>query len=179
MMKTRPKGFTLVETLVAISILMISIAGPYYSVYKAVQTTYIARDKLIATALSQEGIEYVRNKRDSNYLYNLAHPTAKVDWLNGLSACKGAGAKCTVDATVSSAPVGCNNGTCTALYTDTTSNWYTQAQTPNTAVTRYTRSVNITDVTANEETIVTVTVSWQNSHITNSIVVTEHLYNWL
>lgn len=173
MMKTPRKGFTLVETLVAISILMISIAGPYYSVYRAVQTTYIARDKLIATALSQEGIEYVRNKRDSNYLYNLANPGSQVDWLNGLSVCKGAGVKCTVDVT-GGAPAACS-GVCTPLNINTTTNWYTQGAG---TATRYTRSVNITDVDANE-TIVTVTVSWVNSHITNSIVVTEHLYNWL
>jgi prepilin-type N-terminal cleavage/methylation domain len=175
MMKTPHKGFTLVETLVAISILMISIAGPYYSVYKAVQTTYIARDKLIATALAQEGIEYVRNVRDSNYLYNVANPGAQVDWLNGLTPCTGSGVTCRVDTTKGTItpPVTCN-GACVPLNISSADVYTYDPGNPS----RYTRSVNITAVDT-KESIVTVTVTWVNSHMTNSIVVTEHLYNWL
>ncbi|KND49170.1 MAG: putative Type IV pilus pilin [Parcubacteria bacterium C7867-008] len=170
MIKPR-SGFTLVETLVAIAILTISIVGPYYSIYKAVQTTYIARDKLIATSLAQEGVEYVRNTRDSNYLYNIANPGSPVNWMYTLTPCKGM--KCTVDVTGYQPPTACAT-TCTPLNL-TPSNLYSYSSG---TVTRYTRSVIITDVTPTE-VVVVVTVSWKNAQVNNSLVVTEHLYNWL
>lgn len=166
------RGFTLVETLVAISILMISIVGPFYSVYKAVQVTYISRDQLIATTLAQEGVEYVRNVRDSNYLYNLKNSSAPVSWMNGLSACTGK--NCTVDATENTAPTTCS-GTCNPLYISST-NLYTQQVTG--TATRFTRTVTITTVSANESTV-TVTISWVNLHVPYTITISEHLYNWL
>lgn len=169
----RKKGFTLVETLVAISILMISIIGPMYSVFQAVQTTYIARDQLIATALAQEGVEYVRHHRDNNYLFNLANPSSTVGWLNGLAPCQNA-STCMVDITAgeSTPPVSCS-GTCSPLMLSGTS-IYAYAGTP----TRFTRTVNIRDVNPNES-VVTSTVTWTNSRIPFSITVTEDLYNWL
>lgn len=168
------RGFTLVETLVAIAILMISIVGPLYSVYQAVQSTYIARDQLIATSLAQEGIEYVRHNRDSTYLYNLAHPSGTVNWMNGLSACQVAGKSCTIDAADGTNPPVTCAAACTPLNLSATGLYVQSAGTP----TRFTRSVKINTVNQNE-VVVLVTVSWVNSHIPFSITVTEHLYNWL
>lgn len=161
----RPQGFTLVETLVAITILMVSIVGPYYSVYKAVQATYVSRDQLIATTLAQEGVEYVRNVRDTNYL-------SSQPWMNGLAACQGK--TCMVDATENIAPTTCS-GTCTPLYVSG-SDLYTQQVTG--TATRFTRSVSISTVSANE-VVVTVTVSWVNLRVPYTITINEHLYNWL
>lgn len=166
------KGFTLVETLVAISILMVSIVGPMYSVFQAVQTTYIARDQLIATSLAQEGVEYIRNTRDSNYLYNLGHPSGMVNWMNGLAPCTG-GNTCMVDATNTQAPTTCA-ASCLPLVVSATNLYAYGSGT----TTRFTRSVNINTVSANE-VVVLVTVSWINARVPYSVVVTEHLYNWL
>lgn len=172
-MHTRTQGFTLVETLVAITILMVSIVGPFYSVYKAVQATYISRDQLIATTLGQEGVEYVRNIRDSNYIYNLAHPGNTVSWMNGLAPCQNANG-CMVDATENTAPTTCS-GACNPLYVSST-NLYTQQVTG--TVTRFTRTVKITTVSATEVTV-NVTITWYNLRIPYTITITEHLYNWL
>jgi prepilin-type N-terminal cleavage/methylation domain-containing protein len=171
---THPGGFTLVETLVAISILLISIIGPMYSVFQAVQSTYIARDQLIATALAQEGIEYVQHHRDSNYLYNLQNPSNIVEWLSDLAPCR-AGKTCMVDVTVpdTTPPVTCGS-TCTPLSLSPTTNIYAYSG----PASRFTRSVKITDLNANEA-IVTSTVTWVNSHVPFTVTVTEHLYNWL
>ncbi|MDB5265561.1 MAG: seg [Parcubacteria group bacterium] len=176
MIKLRTKkGFTLVETLVAISILMVSIVGPMYSVFQAVQTTYIARDQLIATALAQEGIEYVRHHRDNNSLYNLKNPGSPVSWMNGLSACTGQNCMVDVIASDSVPPVTCS-GTCSPLDNATVAPFYYNyiSGTPS----RFTRTVRINTVSANE-VVVTSTVSWINSKIPFSVTVTEHLYNWL
>ena len=68
MKKSTTNGFTIIETLVALAILMLAIAGPLYAANRALVTAQIARDQLTASHLAQEGIEYVRMMRDDEYL---------------------------------------------------------------------------------------------------------------
>jgi prepilin-type N-terminal cleavage/methylation domain-containing protein len=170
---SKKNGFTLVETLVAISILMISIVGPMYSIYRALQATYISRDELAATGLAQEGAEYVRNVRDSNYLATLGGTATP--WLQNLSNCQTING-CTVDTFTrySSTPQACST-VCTPLYINV-GGQYTQ-QVGGTK-THFTRTVTITNPTS-IEAIVNVKVSWITNHVTYSVIVNEHLYNWL
>lgn len=58
-------GFTLIETLVAISILMIAIAGPLTVANKAYHTALGTRDQVIATNLAQEAMEYINYWKDN------------------------------------------------------------------------------------------------------------------
>jgi type II secretory pathway pseudopilin PulG len=58
------KGFTLVETLVAITILIMVIVGPMTIAQKGVQNAYFANDQVTAVFLAQEAIEGVRELRD-------------------------------------------------------------------------------------------------------------------
>ena len=58
-------GLTMVETLVAISILTIAVIGPLGIIAQALHTSYYARDQITAYYLAQEAIEYVRNLRDN------------------------------------------------------------------------------------------------------------------
>ncbi len=64
------KGFTLVETLIAISIFTLSITAMMSVLSSGISNTNIAKKKIIATYLAQEGIEYVRNMRDSAVIAN-------------------------------------------------------------------------------------------------------------
>lgn len=59
-------GFTLIETLVAISILMIAIAGPLTVANKAYTSAQDARNQTIAYNLAQEGLEYINNIKSNN-----------------------------------------------------------------------------------------------------------------
>ena len=70
-MKINPtnKGFTLVETLVAIAVLMIAIAGPLTVANKAYTSALDARNQSIAASLAQEGLEYVNNMKDNHAWY--------------------------------------------------------------------------------------------------------------
>lgn len=167
-------GFTLVETLVAIAILLLSISGPLYSVNKALTASYIARDQLIASSLAQEGMEYIRTTRDNNYLYNYANPGSPRNWLYGLDNCRTTNT-CTVDPT-GNTPITLCGGTCPVLYNSATG-LYTQTSTSNTP-TRFTRSVTVRDVSANEVRV-TVTVSWVTNRVTYSVVINDNLMNWL
>ncbi len=61
-------GFTLVETLVAVAIIMLAITGPFMSAERTVVVASIVRDKMTASFLAQEGVEYARALRDKVYL---------------------------------------------------------------------------------------------------------------
>ncbi len=81
------QGFTLVETLVAIAIMMIAIAGPLYTADRAILAAEISRDQLIASYLAQEGIEYVRMMRDNAFL--AVYPNTSNAWTSFISQCSG------------------------------------------------------------------------------------------
>ena len=74
------KGFTLIEILVAVSIITVGIVGIYAIIPRVVTITSDNIDKFIASQLAKEGIEIVRNIRDKNQLNVLA-------FNNGLTNC--------------------------------------------------------------------------------------------
>lgn len=59
-------GFTIIETLVAITILMIAIAGPLTIASQALHAAQDAKNQMIATNLAQETVEEIRNLKDNN-----------------------------------------------------------------------------------------------------------------
>ena len=75
------KAFTLVEALVAISILMIAIASPMTLAQKGLSTATLSKDQMIASFLAQDAIEAVKNIRDQTAL------RGGNDWLATLSDC--------------------------------------------------------------------------------------------
>lgn len=60
------RAFTLVETLVAIAILMISISGPLAIANKALTASLYAKDQSTASFLAMEEMEIIKNIRNSN-----------------------------------------------------------------------------------------------------------------
>lgn len=76
-------GFTLIETLVAISFLSIAIVAPMSLVSQSLSTAYYARDQVAAFNLAQEGLEAVRAIRDGNILENALF-NSNVDILTGI-----------------------------------------------------------------------------------------------
>jgi len=68
----RDAAFTLVETLVAISILMMSVTGPLYYASESLKAAVYARDQITAFYLAQDAFEQVRKIRDDNYYGNAA-----------------------------------------------------------------------------------------------------------
>ena len=72
------EGFTLIELVIAIFILVVAIIGVYNSFSTVVILTAGASSRFTAAYLAQEGIEIVRNIRDNNWLNDR-------DWTTGLS----------------------------------------------------------------------------------------------
>ncbi|MEI6396647.1 MAG: prepilin-type N-terminal cleavage/methylation domain-containing protein [Candidatus Taylorbacteria bacterium] len=77
-------GFTLIETLVAIAVLMIAIAGPLTIANKALTSALYSRDQSIASNLAQESMEIIKNVRDNNIVVGN-------DFLAGLTGCLNSG----------------------------------------------------------------------------------------
>jgi type II secretory pathway pseudopilin PulG len=73
-------GFTLLETTIAIAILTSSILMVYTAIVRVISYSYNNQNQLIASYLAQEGIEVVRNIRDTNWIEGAA------TWKEGLEA---------------------------------------------------------------------------------------------
>ena len=78
----RYRGFTLIESLVAISILLVGVVSAFGLVTKSLATAPVIQDRLVASFLAQEGIENVRHIRDSNFFKILK--TGSGNWLGGI-----------------------------------------------------------------------------------------------
>lgn len=62
------KGFTLIETVVAIFILTVGVVGSFSLMQRISVFASISSSQFVASYLAQEGIETIRNIRDANYL---------------------------------------------------------------------------------------------------------------
>ncbi len=176
---TAERGFTLVETMVAITVLSIALVGPYIAVNNALNASYVARDKLIASSLAQEGMEYIRSIRDANYL------NGRASWMTGLSglSCYGATPTgyCTVDPsqgdynTNPSAIASYSSASVPALYLSTTGLYNQQGTGTQTSFRRY---VQLTQISTTEVRV-TVMVTWTNARQSYSASVVDTLRDWL
>ena len=78
------RGFTLVETLVAITVLTLALGGPMTLATRSIKDSLASRNKVVAFYLAHEAIEYVKNVRDSNFLTKMATDNfPNSDWLYG------------------------------------------------------------------------------------------------
>lgn len=74
------KGFTLIETLVALALITTSLMGVFSLLQQIISFLPISEQRLIATFLVQEGMELTRNLRDTNQINGRA-------WDYGLTNC--------------------------------------------------------------------------------------------
>lgn len=72
-------GFTILEVIVVIFIVSLSLIGVLSLVTQTIQVQYVNKSALIASQLAQEGLELVRNKRDTNWISGAAY------WYSGLA----------------------------------------------------------------------------------------------
>lgn len=70
------KGFTLVETLVAITIVLVAVTAPLFTAGRSTVVAEMSAYQMTASFLAQEGLEFVRMMRDNEYLASYVNPPA-------------------------------------------------------------------------------------------------------
>jgi Tfp pilus assembly protein PilV len=186
-------GFTVVETLMAVAVLLLAITAPMTLAERSLASADAARREVTAFYLAQEGMEFIRNYKDSNALQ-----TGGRSWLNGLAECAGTPGGtnkaneqrgCGIDTTENAAR---NIETCSdvrnndcAIYQNTnrgdidlyglfgmdrsSSDW---------VVTDYTRRIFVDEITRNKEARITAIVTWNEGVGARNVRVDSTIFNW-
>lgn len=175
-------GFTLVETLVAITILLIAVGGSLTVASQSIASAALARDQTIAFWLAQDAMEYIHNARDTNILQE------GMPWLNNLGFCNSAGGGvCQIDTTMPyteflAINLCINHAACDPLLYDSEDKLYSYSDTETATETIFTRSASYEylppGIESSDEVVVTVTVSWESRLPTKSIVMKKTMLNW-
>lgn len=149
------KAFTLIEILIAITVITIGVVGFYAAITRVASITFSNSHRFVASRLAQEGIELVSNIRDTNWI-------KITDWDNGLAD---GDYQVQYDKdillTYSDTPLKIDN--------DGFYNYDSGSST------RFTRKVTITHINP-DEIKVKVQITWSGRG--SPLEVEEHLYNW-
>ncbi len=193
------QGFTLIETMAAVLLLSIALAGPMTIAQKGLSTALVAKDQNTAFNLAQDAVEYIRFARDTNCLVAAAAipgncpaalwltGTINLGSVNGGFDCISAdnSKTCQIDSAANSGSNCSSTGAmCTTpLNFDATNNKFTYSSGSGISSTIFIRTVQIkynpacTTTCNADEAAITVTVSWSDP-VAHSIQVRESLFNW-
>ena len=174
------KAFTLIETLVAVSILSLSILGLLSGLAGGITNISYIKQKIVATYLAQEGVESIRNMRDN---YILSGGSASSNWANfkaKLAPCN-SNNQCGLDNSVASSSnnfiFSCNagGGNACKTYVTTGGNYNVNAVGVDSGLSRklYAETPN------SDEVRVYSTVEWMQGSGGKSVTFSEDLFNWV
>ena len=162
------KGFTIIEILVAFTVVTIGLLGVVSLVVQNLQVQNVNRNYVVAAMLTQEGIELVRNQRDLNWL------TSGNDWDEDIDDVDTDGTFVIDHDDVppfNDAPdLVSDNG---AQLSINGNNYYIHGAGSATAFYRL-----ITVSTNVDQLVVTAHVQWQERNRTHNYKTEAHLYNW-
>ncbi|MBU0476702.1 prepilin-type N-terminal cleavage/methylation domain-containing protein [Patescibacteria group bacterium] len=157
--KPNNRSFTIIEVMVAIFIITTGMLGAFSLIQQTVFFTVTGSSRLAAAYLAQEGIEIVRNIRDTNWLGGFA-------WDDGLDV-----------------------GTHEADYNDLALSPYNNNYLKigngfynydSGSLTKFKRKITITPdpISMPSKLEVSVLVEWQERGSSHQVTVKENLYNW-
>lgn len=191
---SQQSGFSLVEVLVSITILLLVIVGPLQIIARSINSTNFATEQVNAWFLAQEGIELAQKGRDDLVLEDFEDKigggggtSPMTDFLNDYAACftaDGCGLNIG-DGTTLTAPVTCGVISNCRLYLTTSGNndrsSYQHAVSGNT-ITPYTRVITMERFPASgtvREIKVTSRVTWRTGSLIASqrVEAVSYLFN--
>ncbi|MBI2056017.1 MAG: type II secretion system protein [Candidatus Sungbacteria bacterium] len=201
---TKNRGFTLLETVVALAVILGALVGPVSLIIRGINNFSFAKNKLIAINLAQEGIELVRVIRENNQICIEKNTGTLQTWqtdYNGITGSTLLGTQRTIDAiavtqylcgsgvlisnpTLTVPSAGCANK---LRFDPATGRYgYVSGQ-----PTLFSRCLNISRPFSAESgppgsaaiptadiMDVTATISWNERGINRTLTLTERLYNW-
>lgn len=161
----KDKGFTLLEMIIATFILVIAVVGLYSLFSQIIVATSIVSSRLTAAYLAQEGIEIIRNIRDTNWLNN-------TNWDNELTSCSFG---CEADYRTGTV----NETTVLRAYENAYLNVdvdgfysYSTSGSP----TKFKRKITVTPI--GDVLKISVSIEWEDRGKTYNFTTEENLYNW-
>jgi prepilin-type N-terminal cleavage/methylation domain-containing protein len=168
--KNKQKGFTLIETLVAIFILLVSTTGPLSFAQSGLRASFLARDQVVAFYLAQDVTETVKNIRDNNSLNG-------DDWLLGLNACLDPNG-CKMETGQALNIATCSADPCGPMYYASSTREYVLSPGIGRSPSRYTRTMYLKEIVPDREAQMVVVVEWDSTFFSERrIVVQENIYN--
>ncbi len=164
--KTKEKGFTMIEMLAALFVVSVGIMGVFSLVSQTISYISIISSRLTAIYLSQEGMEIIRNIRDSNFLkinkgeegsWDDSLPTDDQDYYNF-----------DYQSPIIPDTVNCSGNN----YLDISGDFYKCSGSG-----QFQRKAQITKI-GDDQINVVIEVSWQERGRVHQVVVQESLYQW-
>ncbi len=170
------KGFTFVEVLVSLFILTLGVGGAFAVIRTITMGTNVNNSRLTASYLGQEGVEVIRNIRDTNWLQSRAD--GSVSWDDGIRE-----GDWQVDYNTetlrNTSFENCGGSNCmhyNGRKLNRDSNGFL-SYSPGTS-TPFRRMVSI-DKLGSDRIEVSVTVMWDERNRSHSVEVTEIIQNWI
>ena len=180
--KKQNKGFTLIETLVAVMIFTSSVLALIAILSTSLSTIVHIKQKLVGTYLAQEGIEYIRNMRDSYVIYE-KDDTGWASFKDKISLCI-APNYCGIDnlepPRKEKFTFACDSPSfslCKLYIKDGNYNIKTGGGVGGEIDSGFIRKIQIENIT-NDEIKIISTVLWKSGSSDKSISFSENLFNW-
>jgi prepilin-type N-terminal cleavage/methylation domain-containing protein len=177
------KGFTLVETMVAVFILALVITSMLSVVSSDLYSIKYSKNDMIANYLMQEAMDYIKNDRD-NFVIQRNVSDTDIGWQNFLTkydSCKSSNG-CIIDMNNGNVSV-CQSDGCKAFYyndkggdPNTGDGYYYTYEDSGNILTTFKRSIFFSQ--NSDEVDVKITVEWKNGNLTRSKVLQSSLLKW-
>ncbi len=161
------KAFTLVEALVALTILTVGLVPAFQQASLAVSFSGSIRNLLTASSLAQEGVEVVRAIRDNNWFAGQPFDTGLT---GGAASCDSSGCRIQYDST-SPLPLDVNP----PLKVDQLSGTY---QYDSGTASGFQRKIMTKKISPHELEVISE-VDWTEKSGPKNVSVEYHLYDWL
>ncbi|KKW21380.1 MAG: hypothetical protein UY64_C0022G0005 [Parcubacteria group bacterium GW2011_GWA1_51_12] len=176
-------GFTLLETIVALGIILGGISGAFGLALQGLSSASVAKNKLVAANLAEEGIELVRRIRDNNTIADISDGfyDGSPEWTAGI----GSAADCNQQYKIDVSNSALLSYDMTPLRLDSATGLYTHsvgAETPFRRVVEITRSSTCFEpmpgVDSSNQFRVRSKVYWTERGVAKEVVLDEILFNW-
>ncbi len=183
------RGFTLVETMVAITILIVGVVGPLTIAVRGITDGMFARNQITANYLAQEALEVILNRR----LSNSASGNPEV-WDGFPQGCLNGSSVCTVDARyqadqepIQDVGSNCDNDECSLVFDKDSGYFRKPSAAPSPAGPVFIRKIQMMPIGMGndpehpnwpDEVRVKVEVIWMNLGMQRNLIVTENLYRY-
>ncbi|MBN2093790.1 MAG: hypothetical protein JW740_00220 [Candidatus Zambryskibacteria bacterium] len=171
-------GFTVLEAIVAILAVTLAITAVFGAVRQSLSQNIIAKDEITAFYLAQEGMEIVRNIRDSNQLKIINGGGG--NWLDGITGAAdcstGQFCRANVNSNGTLDLVLCPAGNCPNLQQNAQ---FIYSQSLGGNSTTFNRKIQIEELPNGREIEVTVWVYYTKGSETRNVMLKTYLINWV